>query len=226
MPAIIKKRKKENQDLFFLPIVKITSYSTYTIIKRNKWFGVMRQEKIIVSPIYDNIKLLSNSYAILKIEDMAACFNLATQQFVTTFEYHHISCVNNYLKLYKKSNCCGIFDLEENRLIVKCDLYNDFNLKDRNTKYMWARCDNHFHFINRRTGKIFRLHGISIAYDTPFLMIGKDEQDIVCVYNEDGVQDFLMLRKIVQKEGGYMTLYNYTYNIQHIIDINGNILNI
>lgn len=224
--AIIREREKIDKDLFFLPIEKITSDSPYTIIKRNKRLGIIKDDMVIVSPIYDNVRLLVNNYAILEIENAVACYDLVTQLFVTTFEYHHILCVNNYLKVYKDSNLCGIFDLVEKKQIVRCGLYEDFNLKDRNTKYMWAKYDKYFHFINKHTGKIIRLQGISMAYDTPFLMMGKDERDTVSVYNEEGRQDLLLLRRIVQKEGGYMTLYNYTYNIQHLIDINGNVLNI
>lgn len=186
----------------------------------------MKDDQVIVPPIYDNIRLLPNHYAIFEIGNAAACFNLITQLFTTPFDYHHISYVNNYLKLYKESNRCGIFDLEGENIIAECNLYDDFNLKDRRTKYMWARCDNHFHFINKHTGKIIRLSEISMAYDTTSLMIGKNKQDIVSVYSEEGYAVDFALREIVRDNGGYMTLYNYTYNIQHVIDINGNILNI
>ena len=57
-------------------------------------------------------------------------------------------------------------------------------------------------------------------------MFGKNENGTISLFEESGIYNVIRLRQMVCEAGGYLTLTNYTYNIQHVIDVYGNILNI
>ena len=57
-------------------------------------------------------------------------------------------------------------------------------------------------------------------------MYGRDTNNKVLYFDESGVEDGIMLRKQVIDAGGYLKLTNYTYNLEDIIDVYGNILNV
>lgn len=97
---------------------------------------------------------------------------------------------------------------------------------DLSIEYIWAKRGRFYDYIHRASGAVISLPGIIMAYDTQYGIFGLDEYNRVCKFNENGLGCHWDLRQSVKKQGGYLTLHNHTYNIEHIIDIYGNILNV
>ncbi len=224
---IIAERRNVDNELFFVNLVYVSSQYGYDIVRRKKWYGVREGNNIVVSPLYDEVQLYPNGLVVLKIEGVCACHDIKSNQPVLGFEYLRIDYTDGFLKLYHQSlQRYGIFELANNRMLAECDRYEDYNLKDNSTEFLWAKRGKYYDYIERKTGRIFGLPTITMAYDTPTGMFGKDERDVVSVYSVAGFADRERLREIVQQEKGYLSLNNYTYHLTHIIDINGNVLNI
>ena len=94
------------------------------------------------------------------------------------------------------------------------------------TQYRWLREGNYYHFIHRETGVLIRAIGLVMAYDTDQGMFGVNENGRVVCINKDGSINTTFLRQSVVNAGGYLSLCNHDYHIEHIIDVYGNILNI
>ena len=80
-------------------------------------------------------------------------------------------------------------------------------------------------FISRESGQLMHIPGMTMAYDTQYGMFGMNEFNKVCCYDTRGVASPHLFRRVVLDAGGYITLKNLSLQIEHIVDINGNILN-
>jgi len=223
---IISERLAKNKDLFFVDCTVIDSKYGKDIIKKKKFQGVQGKDGILIHPIYENIEIVSNEIAIVKLLDTFAIFSLRDGQRLSEFEYSSVHISNDMIVLHKGNGRSAIYNLYTSKFLHHTGDYDEFNLRDSSTEYVWARRNTFFDYIHRESGRVISLPGIIMAYDTEHDILGLDEHNKVCSFNEYGVENHWKLRQLVQKEGGYLTLRNFTYNIEHIIDIYGNILNI
>lgn len=223
---IISERLAKDRDLFFVDIVVIESKFGKDIISKKKLQGVKCNNCILLHPIYENIELVSKDIAIVKLLDYFALFSLIDGQRLSEFEYCSVHVSNDMVVLHKGNGRCAIYNLNTSKFLYQTPDYDEFNLKDSSTEYVWARRNAFFDYIHRESGKVISLPGVIMAYDTEHEMFGLDEHNKVFNFNEHGLEDFWQLRRIVLKEGGFLTLRNKTYKIEHIIDMYGNILNI
>lgn len=222
----IRAREEADSLLFFVDLEPLTEAFGFTVVRRKKKFGIYRCQEMIVKPIFDEVVICSEHLAMLKINGEYACFDLSSKHLSTDFEYVSYKCVNEYAKLYTNPTRCSLYEAKHRRILSGERLYEDFNLKDFSTEYIWARRGLFYDYIHRGSGEIVVLPNIVMAYDTPVGMFGKNGLGKVTFYNETGTADWVKLRTAVLCKEGHLTLSNYTLNIQNIIDIYGNILNI
>ena len=223
---IIAERLAKDNELFFVDSSVIDSKYGKKIIRKKKFQGVQGDNGILIQPIYENIEIVSTDIAIVKLLDTFAIFSLSEGQRLSEFEYSSAHISNDMIVLNKGTGRSAIYNLNTSRFLHQTADYDEFNLKDASTEYVWARRNTFFDYIHRESGKIISLPGIIMAYDTQHDIFGLDEHNRVCKFNENGIENHWDLRQSVQMQGGYLTLRNHTYNIEHIIDIYGNILNI
>lgn len=224
---IIEQRIKKDLELFFVDYTIETSKFGLNIIKKKTFYGVLYKGEIVVPVIYDDIVIITNTTVAVKVNNKYSLYDIHRNEYITTFSYTSLQCIGSYWKLNNNSNNMILFDTLRRKILNISDNYDEYNLKCDNTEYCWARRGRYFDFIHRSSGNCISLPGIVLAYDTEFGMFGKDEvEETVSFFDEFGVEDSYTLRKIVAEAGGYLTLINYTYNIEHIIDVYGNILNI
>lgn len=224
--SVISERLAKDKDLFFVDYCVMASKYGIDIIKKKKFQGVKNNDVILIPPIYEDIEIASNDVAIVKLLDTYAIFSLRECRQLSEFEYCSVHISNDMIVLHKGNGRSAIYNMNTSNFLYQTANYDEFNLKDSSTEYIWARRNVFFDYIHRESGRIISLPGIIMAYDTKHGIFGLDEHNKVCNFNEYGVEDQWRLRQLVQNEGGFFALRNYTYNIEHIIDIYGNILNI
>lgn len=223
---IIAERLAKDNELFFVDASVIDSKYGKNIIRKKKYQGIQGDNGILIHPIYENVEIVSNDVAIVKLLDAFAIFSISEGKRLSEFEYSSVHISNDMIVLNKEAGRSSIYNLKTSKFIHKTEDYDEFNLKDASTEYIWARRNTFFDYIHRESGRVISLPGIIMAYDTEHDIFGLDEYNRVCKFNEYGIESHWDLRQSVQIQGGYLTLHNYTYNIEHIIDIYGNILNI
>ncbi len=224
--AIIKRRKKIDAELFFVDTIIVSSMGNIDIIKKKKFYGVSLNDEIIISPIYDEIVIITDSIVSMRIENRISLYDIIRKKPITEFDYTSLAQVGTYCKLNKNSDYFILYDTQNGKMFNIDGYYEEYNLKHLYTEYCWVRKGRFYDYIHRQSGKRISLPGIIMAYDTEFGMLGKDEFGKVSYFEETGVENNLKLRELVSQAGGYLTLINYTYNVEHIIDVYGNILNI
>lgn len=224
--GIIADRLAKDSELFFVNSSVIDSKYGKDIIKKKKYKGVKGDNGIIIHPIFEDIVIVSNGIAIVKLLDIFALYSLSDGERLSEFEYSSVHVSNEMIVLNKGNGRSAIYNLNTSKFLHQTGDYDEFNIKDASTEYVWARRNSFFDYIHRESGRVISLPGIKMAYDTQYDIYGLDEHNRVCKFNEDGVENHWELRQSAQIQGGYMVLRNYTYNIEHIIDIYGNILNI
>lgn len=223
---IITNRLTKDNNMFFVDAICVMSKYGFDVIKRKKYYGIALNSKIILNPIFDHIEVLTNDIAIVKIKNLLALFSIKRNTLLTEFEFKTCQAENSMAILTNQSDRIILYDLSESRFLHRQGDYDEFNLKNSSTEYLWAKRNRFYDYINRKTGRVISLPGIIMAYDTKTGIWGLDEYQRVSAFDEFGVEDLSMTRTIVKDNAGYLTLSNYTYNIEHIIDIYGNILNI
>lgn len=226
--AEINNRLQKNEGLFFITPIMVTNKGEVDIIKRKKYLGIQTMGTIVLEPVYDYVELFSSQWAVVGICGRYALFNIYNKSFVSKFIYSHISIVNciALMQHYGYPEINSLYDLTRERFIIEESYYEEYNLKNTSTEYMWARKGKFYDFIQRKTGKIISLPGVEFAYDTLFGMLAVSGAERAACFNDMGLEDPGQLRKDVMGAGGYLVLNNYTYNVQHVIDIYGNILNL
>ncbi|MDE5877014.1 MAG: hypothetical protein K2H47_05910 [Muribaculaceae bacterium] len=223
---IYLKRLQKDEDLFYIKVLPIETSFDVKLIRRKKFYGICCGKEQTAAPVFDEIVLFSESIADVKIQERHALFDLNTKRLISKFLYERIEKSGNWLILHRPKNRIGIYDLLKSCLLVEDGSYEAYNLKDDTTEYLWVRRGKYYDYINRETGKLHTLPGVIMAYDTSHGLFGLGEYGKVTYFNEYGVPKPKELRQIVLKAGGHLVLNNFTYNIQHIIDVYGNILNI
>lgn len=223
---IINNRIKYDSEIFFVDMNVVSTVFDVTIIKKKQYYGVSLNREIVLPPIYDQIVVLTHSTVAIKIKDRLALYNIHRNVSITDFSYKSMERIGSYWKFNNDSGLFLIFDTTREISFNNKGRYDEYNLRCDHTEYCWVRRGRFFDFIHRETGKNISLPGVVMAYDTETGMFGKNENGTVSLFDESGIENVIRLRKIVCEAGGYLTLTNYTYNIQHVIDVYGNILNI
>lgn len=223
---IINHRLKYDSEIFFVDTKVVSTEFNMTIIKKKQYYGVSLNSEIVIPPIYDEIVVLTHSTVAIKIKNRISLYNIYRKKTITDFSYNSMEHIGSYWKLNNDSGPFLIFDTIREKLFKNKGGYDEYNLRCDHTEYCWVRRGRFFDFIHRGTGESFSLPGIVMAYDTEAGMFGKNENGTISLFEESGIENVIRLRQMVCEAGGYLTLTNYTYNIQHVIDVYGNILNI
>lgn len=223
---IVSERLAKDDELFFVDTSVVCSKHGKTIIKRKSLQGVQDNDRILIRPIFEAIDIVSSEIAIARLLDMFALFSLREGRQLSEFEYCSVQISDDVIVLGKGNGRTAIYNLDTSDFLHQMGDYDEFNLKDFSTEYVWARRNMFYDYIHRATGRVISIPGVIMAYDTKRGIFGLNKHNKVCKFNEKGVENNAGLRQAVQKEGGYLALRNYTYNIEHITDIYGNILNI
>ena len=219
-------RLQKDKELFYVEILPIETTFGVKLIRRKKLYGICCGTEQIAAPVFDEVILLSISIADVRIQERHALFDLNTKKLISKFLYERIEKAENWLILYRPECRIVIYDLIESHFLVEDSSYEAYNLKDNTTEYIWARRGKYYDYINRKTGRLHTLPGIIMAYDTLHGLFGLGNYRKIMYFDECGVPKPADLRRIVLEAGGHLVLNNFTYNIQHIIDVYGNILNI
>lgn len=224
--TIVEKRRKKDSELFFIDTIVVSSEFSIEKIKRKNFFGISFKGEVILQPIFDAIDIITDSLVAAKINNRFSFYNICSRTSVTEYHYTHYDCIGNYFRLYKPIGIYDIFDVSNGRMLNNRGNYEEYNLKYDNTEYCWVKRGDFFDYIKRQSGEVICLPGVTMAYDTEFGMFGKNKFETVKFFEETGVENKFKLRELVSKAGGYLTLKNYTYNIEDVIDVYGNIINI
>ena len=225
--TIIEERKRKDSELFFVDASVVSSKFDLFIIKKKKFYGISLNGETIIPPIYDDIIIISNSIIAIKVIDKFSLYDICSKQLITKFSYTSLDCIDSFWRLYEESNNFILFDTLSGRIINNNGRYDEYNLKCNDTEYYWARKKGgFFDYIDRSSGICISLPSVVMAYDTKYGMFGKDEFGKVSLFDESGCENNVKLRELFSEAGGYLTLTNYTYKIEHIIDVYGNILNV
>lgn len=222
----IAERTKADDELFFVEPVIVSSDFGYNMVRRHRQYGLMAGDQFVLPAVFDELSVVSAELAMLKVNGLYACYSLADGAYVSGFEYVSFERCGGFVKLFAADLHFCLYELAQRRFISRSGLYDDFNLADGGTEFIWAKSGKYFDFIRRADCEVIRLPSVTMAYDMAKGMVAQNEYGEVSVYNLNGVEDHIMLRKLVIEAGGYLALNNHTYHIRHIIDINGNIVNI
>lgn len=223
---IINQRLKYDSEIFFVDTKIVSTEFDMTIIKKKQHYGVSLNSEIVIPPIYDEIVVLTRSIVAIKIKNRISLYNISRKRTITDVLYNSMEHIGSYWKFNNDSKSFLIFDTTREKFLNNKGEYDEYNLRCDHTEYCWVRRGRFFDFIHRETGKSFSLPGIVMAYDTEVGMFGKNENGTISLFEESGIENVMRLRQIVCEAGGYLTLTNYTYNIQSVIDVYGNIVNI
>lgn len=222
----IAERAKADDGLFFVEPVIVSSDFGYNTVRRHGQYGLMAGGQFVLPAVFDELSVVSAELAMLKVNGRYACYSLAEGVYFSGFEYVSFECCGGFLKLFTAGRHYSLYELAQRRFISGSGLYDEFNLADSGTEFIWAKSGRYFDFIRRADCEVFRLPSVTMAYDTASGMVAQNEYGEVSVYNHNCAEDRFMLRKLVIEAGGYLALNNHTYHIRHIIDISGNIVNI
>lgn len=222
---ILKDRKKYDDEIFYRPLIAESEKDGISIVRRKKWRGVEKDGMLMLSPLYDEVSVLSDRLVILTVGNKQALYDTEINQLLSDFGHVTTETVEDYIVLATEDGRKDIWHIPDcSNLICQGD-YEEYNLKDPNTEYVWCRRGKYYDYICRATGEIVGMAGVIMAYDTEYGIFGRVEGDKV-VYVERGIGVKMCdLRKRVMEAGGYLRLCNHTYNLQHVIDVYGNILN-
>lgn len=223
---IVEQRISKDSELFFIDTDICCSQFGLNIIKRKNLFGVSLNGEIIIPTIYDEIILLTSSVIAIKINNRYSLYDINKREYITAYDYISLEPIESIWKITNTHGKSIILSTADSAIYLNGNCYEEFNLKQNYTEYVWARKGSFFDYINRKTWKHISLPCVVMAYDTKCGMFGKDTSNKVLYFNESGVEDENMLRKQVIGAGGYLKLTNYTYNLEDIIDVYGNILNV
>lgn len=223
---LIEERINKDKNQFFVEACSVRNAYGMDVIQRKKYYGISMNGNIILPPVYEEVIPLSSNVVVLKIKDRYALFQMDEAGYLSQFEFSSLVMEDGYCKLYKDTDNITLYDCNNNTLIIGKRGYSEYGLRQNKSQYFWAKRGKFFDFIHRESGRVISMPGLIMAYDTLEGMIGLDEYDRVSCYDEYGVEDKDVLRELVINAGGYLTLYNYSYNIEHVIDVYGNILNI
>lgn len=193
----IKARAETDSRSFFVDLESLSETFGFTVVRRKKRFGICRGQETVVKPIFDEVEICSERLAMLGINGEYACFDLSVKRLSTDFEYVSYKCENGYAKLYGTPTTCCLYDTESQRVLSGERLYEDFNLKDKTTEYIWARRGSYYDYIHRHSGDVIVLPCVVMAYDTPSGMFGKNQFGRVTFYDKTGTADWGMLRSAV-----------------------------
>jgi len=224
--SVIDERERKDVELFFVDLCTVGNNYGIDLVKRKKYFGLADHGEVIISPIFDEIIWLSANAVALKIEDKYSIFRIDTKLFVSQFDFLSLIQEGTYWKLFSGTEYVSLYDIEKENLLFGESCYSEYGLIPKNTQYFWAKRGKFFDYFHRNSGRIISLPGVVMAYDTLYGMFGKDEYDKISYFEESGIENALKLRQIVYEAGGYLVLNNFTYKIEHVIDVYGNILNI
>lgn len=221
---ILDERKKRDDNLFFLPMNAVFVAEELMVVKRKCHFGLQHTDKKEILPtVFDEIRILYANLVSLKVKDSWALYDCSQNKLISDFEYIKIEKNGIFVEL-SCYNSKGWYDPVLNRYMARTG-YDQINLLEQQTEYLWAKKGKFFDFIHRETGRLVSPSGVIMAYDTPSGMFGLNEHNHVCYYTETGSSSPDKLRDKIIKAGGHMTLQNLTFRIEHVIDVYGNILN-
>lgn len=220
----IVNRTGRNTQLFFIKPKVVTSLlMNIDIISRKQYLGLSVGSNIILEPIYDEVNHLSGILFSVGIFGCYALYNASSKKFVSKFIYKSIHLDNLFIKLETLDEDLHYLDIESNKILIKG--YFD-ELSTKNTgEYLWVKTGNFYDFVSRNSGQRMHIPGMILAYDTSYGMYGINEYRKVICYNEKGISASEHFRRMVKNAGGYITLRNLTLKIEHVVDINGNIIN-
>lgn len=223
--SIIDKRMRRDSELFFIELCLVGFDFGYSIVKRKKFQGLTSNGNVLIAPIYDEVRCLSNNVVALKLDNRYAMYNIDKKVFVSQFEYITLIREESFWKLIKESNEVSLYDSEKDQFLVSLG-YTEYGIRQRTSQYFWAKRGLFFDYVKRESFQIISLRGVIMAYDTPYGMFGKDEHGKISYFEESGIENKFKMRHIVSEAGGYLVLNNFTYKIEDVIDVYGNILNI
>ena len=216
-------RLDRNSRLFFATPKIVTSVGEFNIIERKNLFGLSNIDGIILEPIFDEVYILNETLFSLGILKRHALYNANQRKYNTEFMYQTICLQNFFLKMDVGDGSVHYWDIENNRMLLRGN-FDEISVKNVG-EYLWVRKGHVYDFISRESGQLMHIPGMTMAYDTQYGMFGMNEFNKVCCYDTRGVASPHLFRRVVLDAGGYITLKNLSLQIEHIVDINGNILN-
>lgn len=218
-------RQAIDDGLFYVALQTVCQAGRYAVVKRNKYKGLTYEERLLLSPIYDDISVLDNRIAVVLVEGLKAVYLLAEHRLITDFDYSEIALADNdaYLLLTTPSNKLGVLDVKRQSWAA-LPAYDEIS-NNLSSEYVWVRNGPFYHFVNFHTGNYYGMPGLIMAYDTLSGMFGMNDSHKVSCYRENGIADTESFRNAVIQHGGHLVLQNTRRRIEHIVDIYGNILN-
>lgn len=220
---MLAERISRDNDLFFVETAVVDSRYGLNVIRRKKRYGIAS----LIPPVFDEVMVMSplvvaakldGAYAIYAVKDPASP--------LCDFECNAMNPSGDMLLMHMLDGKTSLLDMSRAKFVLQHRDYEEYNLRAGHTQYLWARRGRFYDFIHRESGRLISLPGVIMAYDSDLGIWGQDERGRVGVFTENGTVDPDCLRAEAIAHGGYISLTNYTYNLNHVIDVYGNILNI
>lgn len=222
---LITTRIACDDSIFFTDLHPVSTVHGVDIVRRKKLFGIMQSGQTRLRPIFDTVEVASADVALVKLKDYYALYSIADGSSISDFEYVDYEIRNGLIQLQKHNGRSELFELDGCRYIHRGEGFDKFNILVSSTEYLWAHRNGSYSFIHRRSGRVVSPPAVILPYDTAVGIWGLDEHNRIAAFDDNGSINESILRKCVLKNGGYLTLSNYTEKIEHTIDIYGNILN-
>lgn len=222
---LIEQRKEKNGILFFIKPELDRQIGEFEIVKRKAFVGLNKNDTVLFEPIYDDIQFLTESICSLKIKNLLGLADCTSGEMLLDFNYARMTIdIEGYITTFNSEGRRGLYDYNNKKELLSCK-YEEFG-SPIGVEYIWIRNGNQYDYIEKKSGKIIRVGGLSRVYDSPEGMFGVNSSRRVIMIGEDGYENPKKLREIVMRAGGYLCLQNYVYKIEDYIDVYGNILNV
>lgn len=220
----IELRKEKNNQLFYISTEVIMTSGEYEVVRKKKLIGLNNRAGFVFEPIYDEIQFLNDYLCKIRVEDFWGLADCRTSKILLDFGYTEISLlIDGMVETVNQDGLKGLYDTKIMKEIIPPD-YEEFG-SPIGVEYIWIRKGKFYDFIEKSSGRVIRIGGLSKVYDSRFGMFGVNDSGRVIMIGPDGYENPHLLRKTVIDAGGYLCLKNYLNKTEDYIDVYGNILN-
>ncbi|MBP5547861.1 MAG: hypothetical protein J6X58_03080 [Bacteroidales bacterium] len=205
----------------------VESVSFANIACMNDRYGVITNDRIVVMPVFDEIKLSDDGViAYCRLGDLWTLYSTIDGEEILPQSIPSLpiyDSAHQTLEIVADEHHHGLYDINSHKLVLEAE-YDDVDCCTA-YRYLWIKENNEWGFIEKNSKTKRTIPNTAMAYEAEHgLFIRMKEQNIIICINEDGISDPMALRKYVLANGGRGTAYNAKYHETVHFDIYGNIL--
>lgn len=222
--AIYTERLSKDKTLFYIDKEVVCTQGTSRIMKRASYYGLQCESTDLLPTIFDSISYVSGSIVKVIIDSLIGLFSIDKKDWIFEPDIYKLEYLQDFQTVeVSGEKGLGLFSILENRMVIP-PAYDE-TTRSAGGEFLWVREGGRFNFVQKDTQIFYSASDAQMVYDTDTGMWVRHSDGRVALLNSAGNDDIDTFRKILIKNKGRMTLQNIKYNIVHICDIYGQILN-